>query len=114
MTVSTKDELQEAVKRLEPEIVVADETLIKRIRLYNVLRTSTSVAVFVILAAALLMMADPAERFRDSAGARLARQIMLGLGILLLFADYLLPVVRSYKLAGQDANGLKLVPRKQR
>jgi 3-deoxy-D-arabino-heptulosonate 7-phosphate (DAHP) synthase class II len=114
MQVSTKDELKQAVKKLEPEIVVTDEGLVKRIRLFSVLRTVATIAVFVILAAALLMIADPAGWFKGSQEAQLARQIMLGVGILLLFADYLLPVVRVYRIAGQDANGLKLVPRKQK
>jgi len=113
MQVANGQELKEAVGRREAEIFVVDEALIRRVQTWVALRTAANVAVFVILAVALFMWANPAGwELLDTDKARLVRQIILGVGIVLLFADYMMPVVRHYKVAAKDASGLKLVLRR--
>lgn len=113
MQVGNNRELKEAVSRREPEIVVTDAALVRRIQTLAALRTAANVAVFVILAVALFMWANPARwELLDTDRARLVRQIILGVGIVLLFADYLMPVVRHYRIATRDETGLKLVIRR--
>jgi hypothetical protein len=115
MQVSTFDELKKAVSAGEAEIVVADETLRKKVVSWNVLRTIANVLVIVVLVIGIFAWANPMRiPALEETSARIARQILLGVGILLLFAEYLLPVVRLYKPAGSDAIGLKLVPRKSK
>jgi len=115
MQVASSQELKEAVARRDPEIVVTDEALGRRVQTLAVLRTAANVAVFVILAAAIFMWANPARwELLETNRVRLVRQVMLGVGILLLFADYLMPVVRHYRIAARDSSGLKLVPRRPR
>jgi hypothetical protein len=114
-SVATMAELTEAVKALEAAIVVTDEKLSKQVLFWNVLRTLANVVVIVVLGLGIFAWANP-MRIPDleQPWALLARRIALGVGILLLFAEYVLPVVRLYKPAGSDATGLKLVPRKAR
>lgn len=113
MQVGNSQELKEAVGKREPEVVVTDEALARRIQTLSALRTAANIAVFVILAVALFMWANPAHwELLDTDKARLVRQIILGVGILLLFADYLMPVVRHYRIAARDKSGLKLVLRR--
>jgi len=115
MPVTTLRELKAAAQRQEPEIVVADRKLAARVIFWNGLRLAANTVVFVILALAIFMWANPLHwDFLEGGKARLARQVMLGVGIVLLFADYLMPVVRSYKVAGRSEAGLKLVRRKPR
>ena len=52
--------------------------------------------------------------FLATPAARLARKIVLGIGLLMLFSEYLMPVVKTYNVKGQDDAGLKLVHRKKR
>ena len=112
MQVATMADLKKAVQAGEAEIVVTDEALTRRVRMWTVLRTVANVAVVVVLVIAIFVWANPMRIPLFEAGwALLARRIMLGVGVLLLFADYVLPVVRFYKIAGADALGLKLVRR---
>ncbi|MBM3314889.1 hypothetical protein FJY71_03485 [candidate division WOR-3 bacterium] len=105
--------MKEAVRKLEPEIVIADEALATRVRLLLGLRVAATVVVFVILAAALFMVTNPLHwPLLETREAGIVKNILLGVGILMLFAEYLMPVARLYKAAGQGAGGLKLVPRK--
>ena len=112
MQVAGLDELKKAVQAVEPEIVVTDEGLAKKVVFWNTLRTIANILVIVILALAILAWAF--ERDITVAWVPLVRRIMLGVGVLLLFAEYIIPIVRLYKPAGSDALGLKLVPRKAR
>ena len=115
MKVATMPELRQAVKQLEPEIIVADDKLARTIGLWNLLRTIANIAVIVVLAIGIFAWANPLRSPElEAAWALTARRIILGVGVLLLFAEYLMPVVRLYKPAGSDALGLKLVPRKQK
>jgi hypothetical protein len=110
---NTMAELQAAVKAGAEEIVVADEGLARRVRLFDTLRTVANIVVYVILAAAVFMWADPLHLF-DIAGPGLqwGRRIALGVGVALLFLDYLLPAVRQYK-PDKGRDGLVLVPRRR-
>ncbi len=115
MTVNNSQELKAAVKAQAPEVVITAPELIKQVRLFMALRLVANVLVFVILAIAIFMWANPLRiLFFESGQGRLARQILLGIGIILLFIDYLLPVARLYKIAEGDGNQLKLVLRKSR
>jgi hypothetical protein len=115
MQVAGLDELKQAVKALDPEIVVTDEGLAKKVVFWNTLRTIANVLVIVVLAVGIAWWANPLripELEQDWALS--ARRIVLGFGVLMLFAEYVIPVVRLYKPAGRDALGLKLVPRKSK
>jgi hypothetical protein len=115
MQVASLDELKKAVQAVEPEIVVTDESLAKKVRFWNTLRTIANILVIVILAIAIFVWANPLRLpVLEETWALLARRIMLGVGVLLLFAEYVIPIVRLYKPAGSDALGLKLVPRKSK
>ncbi len=115
MQVATSQELKQAVKQGEPEIVIVDDAVARRVRMWFVLRRVANVVVFVILGLAIIVWANPLDfDFLRLPGVRLARQIALGVGILLLFADYLMPVVRGYNIAGGDQPGLRLVSRKKK
>lgn len=115
MKVTNAAELKQAVKRLEPEILVTTPELIKKVRLLLALRTAANVIVFVILAVAIFMWANPLRvGFFDTGSGRLMRQVLLGIGILLLFADYLMPVARHYRIAVADAKEIKLILRRQK
>jgi hypothetical protein len=114
MSVATMDELRRAVKAAEPEIVVADEALAKKVRVWTVVRMTANVLVAVVLIGAIFVWANPMRIPEFESGTMLlARRIALGVGVLLLFADFVIPVVRQYRIAGQDATGLKLVLRKR-
>lgn len=113
MQVASLDELKKAVKAFEPEIVVTDEALATKVLFWNTLRTIANVAVIVVLAIGIAAWANPLRIPElEQTWALLARRIVLGVGVLMLFAEYVIPVVRLYKPAGQDFLGLKLVPRK--
>lgn len=113
MQVNTMQELKAAAKRREPEIVVTDSALASRVIVLDKIRLVANILVFVILGLALFAWADPLRwDFLRTDGARLGRQIMLGFGLALLFVEYVLPVVRVYKIAGVEQFGLKLVPRR--
>lgn len=115
MNITNSEDLKSAVKRQEPELVITDPQLIKRVRLLMNLRTVANVLVFAILAIAVFMWANPLKILLFEGGTgRLIRQILLGVGILLLFAEYLLPVARLYKVASIEEERLKLVLRKLR
>ncbi len=113
MEIDNSKNLKEAVKALEPELVITEPGLIKRVRLFMTLRLVANVLVFVILAIAIFMWANPLRiLFLESGQGRLVRQILLGIGVILLFVDCFLPVARVYKIAESDSNRLKLVLRK--
>ncbi|MBM3331702.1 hypothetical protein FJY68_07625 [candidate division WOR-3 bacterium] len=113
MQVAGLDELKKAVKALEPEIVVTDESLARKILFWNTLRTIANILVIVVLAVGIAWWANPLRIPElEQEWALLARRIILGFGVLMLFAEYVIPIVRLYKPAGKDALGLKLVPRK--
>jgi hypothetical protein len=113
MQVSTRAELRRAVKSGEPEIVVADDRLCRSVRIWSGLRAAANILVIIVLVAAIVMWVNPLKMgLFETATMLLVRRIVLGVGVLLLFADYVIPVVRLYKVAGRDDSGLKLVPRK--
>jgi hypothetical protein len=115
MQVASLDELKKAAQAFEPEIVVTDESLAKKVLTWNALRTTANVLVIVVLAIAIFTWANPLRMPElEQTVWLLARRIALGFGILLLFAEYVIPIVRLYKPADKDALGLKLVPRKPR
>jgi len=113
MQVAGLDELKRAVQAGEPEIVVTDRGLGSRIIAWNTLRSIANVLVVVILGLAIVVWANPLGLpHLEQPWALLARRIVLGVGILLLFVEYLLPVVRLYKPAARDSAGLRLIPRR--
>ena len=115
MQVASLDELKKAVKALEPEIVVTEEGLTKKVLLWSTLRTIANILVIVILAVGIAWWANPLRIPElEQEWALLARRIVLGFGVLMLFAEYVIPIVRQYKPAGRDSLGLKLVPRKSK
>jgi len=115
MRATTSEELKRAVKQNEAEIVVSDAALARRVQLWFTLRRVASIAVFVILGFALVVWANPLDfEFLRLPAVRLARQIALGVGIVLLFADYFVPVLRNYRVVSRDEAGLRLVNRKQK
>jgi len=113
VNAATRGELLQAVRSGAPEIVVTDDELARRVLLWNRLRTIANVAVIVILGVGAFVWADPLglPLLRES-WAALVRRIILAVGVLLLFAEYLMPAVRLYKPVGSDAVGLRLVPRR--
>ncbi len=111
--ITNFEELKEAVKRQEPELVISEPAVIRRVRLQMGLRLAANITVFAILAIAIIMWANPLRiDFFETGSSRLIRQILLGVGILLLFADYLLPVARLYKIVAESEGQLKLSLRK--
>jgi hypothetical protein len=113
MTVATREELAKAVKAGEAEIVVTDATLAKHVRVLLGLRLASVIAVVVILLAAVFLWANPMRILEIEQGSMLwVRRALLAVGVLLLFADYLMPVARQYRAGGSDALGLKLVSRR--
>ncbi len=112
-SVAALNELQDAVKAGELAILVTDEKLARKVLLWNTLRTIANILVIVVLAIGIFAWANPMRiPLLEEQWALLVRRIMLGVGVLLLFAEYVIPIVRLYKPAGSDAIGLKLVPRK--
>ncbi len=106
-------ELKQAVKEQEPELVITEPAIIRRVRLLMGLRAAANITVFAILALAIFMWANPLRIvFFEAGSGRLIRQILLGFGILLLFADYLMPVARLYKIVAESEGQLKLALRK--
>ena len=59
MQVASMDELKKAVKALEPEIVVTDEALARKVIFWNTLRTIANVLVIVVLAIGIAAWANP-------------------------------------------------------
>ena len=59
MPVVSLDELKKAVKALEPEIVVTDEGLARKVVFWNTLRTLANVLVIVVLAIGIAWWANP-------------------------------------------------------
>ncbi len=113
MQVSTQADLIAAVRSGAAEIVVSDPRLCRKVRLWSALRTVANLLVVVVLAVAIFIWANPLNLSEFKAGWMLnLRRIILAFGVLLLFADYVIPVVRLYKIVGRDGNGLRLVPRK--
>lgn len=109
------EELKQAVKQQEPELVITEPAIIRRVRLQMSLRLAANIIVFAILAIAIIMWANPLRiDFFETGSGRLIRQILLGFGILLLFADYLIPVARLYKIVAESEGQLKLSLRKPR
>ncbi len=115
MDVRNNIELRQAVKKREPEITVSEPVLVKKVRLLMGLRLAANVAVFAILVIAIFMWANPLGiGFLEAGSGRLLRQILLFIGILLLFADYLMPVARHYKITVRSEGQIKLTLRKPR
>ncbi len=115
LNVSTPEELKQAMKQGEVEILVTDPAMARRIQTWFIIRKTANIAVFVILALAIFAWANPLNlEFLATPGFRLARQIALGVGVLLLFAEYAMPVVRSYNVTGRDESGLRLKNRKSK
>jgi len=115
MQVASLEDLKKAVKAWEPEIVVTDEGLAKKVVFWNTLRIIANVLVIVVLAVGIAWWANPLRiPALEQEWALSVRRIVLGVGILMLFAEYVIPIVRLYKPAGRDSLGLKLVPRKSK
>ncbi|MGB9742552.1 MAG: hypothetical protein ACP5JB_04245 [candidate division WOR-3 bacterium] len=113
MIVNSEAELKQAVKNKEPELVFTAPALIKKVNRLMALRMAVNVLFFAILGLAVLMWANPLKiAFFESGSGRLVRQIMLLVGIGLLFADYLMPVARLYKISAKTQGQLKLVLRR--
>ena len=113
MQVSTLDALKKAAKEGAAEITVIDSGLAGKVKAWQTIRKVANILVFLILGIGIFAWANPLQlTFLDAGAFRLTRQILLGVGVILLFAEYLLPVVRTYKTAGKDGAGLKLVRRK--
>ena len=115
MQVASLEELKKAAKAVEPEIVVTDEGLAKKVLFWNSLRTIANILVIIVLAVGIAWWANPLRIPElEQEWALMARRIVLGVGVLLLFAEYVIPIVRLYTPAGKDALGLKLVLRKSK
>ncbi len=113
MRATTMADLKRAAKQGEVEILVTDAKLARTVSLLEVTRRTANILVFVILALGVFMWANPIRwDFLGSNSMQLVRRILLAVGIILLFSDYVLPVVRSYKVASRDENGLRLVSRR--
>ncbi len=115
MQVASLEDLKKAVKAYEPEILIADEGLAKKVVFWNALRTIANILVIVVLAVGIAWWANPLKiPALEQEWALLVRRIILGFGVLMLFAEYVIPIVRLYKPAGKDSLGLKLIPRKSK
>ena len=111
--VATVAELRQASKENVAEILITDPGLAGKMQVWQIIRTVSNVLVFVVLGLGIFAWANPLQIVAlDAGGFRLARQILLGLGIALLFLEYLLPGVRTHKITGREAGGLKLVSRR--
>jgi hypothetical protein len=109
VTVADLSELAVAVAARESEVLVTDEKLARRVMLQLSLRFAANVAAVVILVLAVFMWADPLHLYDAAAAPMLwVRRGVLGVGVLLLFADFLMPTARFYRSAGRDELGLKL------
>ena len=115
MRATTMAELKRAAKQGEAEVLVTDAKLARQVSLLEAVRRTANILVFVILAVGVFMWANPINwGFLGSGSMQLVRRILLAVGIVLLFSDYVLPVVRSYKVASRDETGLRLVSRRPR
>jgi hypothetical protein len=111
--VATLAELKQASKANAPEILIVDPGLAKKMQVWQIIRMVSNVLVFVVLGLGIFAWANPLQiAALDAGGFRIARQVLLGFGIALLFLEYLLPGVRTHKIAGREAGGLKLVSRR--
>ncbi len=114
MQVAKWNELREAVRRREQKIVVTDRQLARSVKLLHTLRNTAVVLVVIILAVAVIIVANPLQwSFLITPVARIVKNILVGVGLILIFAEYLVPVVRIYRIASQDSNGLHLIPRRR-
>lgn len=114
MRVSSLAELKQAGKLNAAEILITDEALAKKMRIWQVVRTVANILVIVILGIGIFAWANPLRIPElETGGLRIARQVLLGLGLGLLFLEYLLPGVRVFKVASEDAEGLRLVNRRK-
>ncbi|HDR00056.1 MAG TPA: hypothetical protein ENN51_07230 [candidate division WOR-3 bacterium] len=112
--VSNLAELKQAGKLNAAEILIADEELARKMRAWQVIRTVANILVIVILAIAIFAWANPLGiPLLETGGFRVARQVMLAVGIGLLFLEYLLPGTRVFKIAGDEPEGLRLVNRRK-
>ena len=113
MRAASMADLKRATKQGEAEVLVTDAKLARTVAVLEVIRKTANILVFVILAVGIFMWANPIGwDFLGSSTMQLVRRILLAAGIILLFGDYFLPVVRSYKISGRDDSGLKLVSRR--
>ncbi len=113
MNINNGQELKEAVRRREPELLITNPQIINRVQLFMTLRLIANILVFFILAMAIFMWANPLRvPFFEGGEGRLTRQILLGVGIILLFAEYLVPVARLYKVASKEKGRLRLILRR--
>ena len=113
MRATTMDDLKRAAKQGEIEVLVTDTKLARLVSLLDVIRRTANILVFVILAIGVVMWANPLGwEFLGSSSMQMVRRILLAVGIILLFSDYVLPVVRSYKVASRGEEGLRLMSRR--
>ncbi|MEO0051208.1 MAG: hypothetical protein ABIK11_01510, partial [candidate division WOR-3 bacterium] len=102
MNISSREQLKQAVRNREPELEIAEPRLIRMVNRLMILRQVVNILFFVILGGAVLLWANPMRvPFFDSSGGRMVRQILLLFGILLLLADYLMPLARFYKISAR-------------
>lgn len=115
MNISSREQLNQAVRNREPELEITDPGLMRTVHRQLVLRQVLNILFFVILGVAILLWANPMRlQFFDTGSGRTVRQILLLIGVLLLFADYLMPVARLYKIAARAEDRLKLTLRQPR
>lgn len=109
VTAADPSQLAVAVAAREAEVLVTDEKLARRVMLQISLRFAANAAAVVTLVTAVFMWADPLHLLDAAATPMLwVRRGLLGIGMLLLFAEFLMPTARFYRSAGKDGLGLKL------
>ncbi|MFO7676160.1 MAG: hypothetical protein R6X12_07600 [bacterium] len=106
--------LKQAAKQNAEQILIIDEDLAKKVLAWQTIRSVANVLVIVILGIGIFAWANPLQiPWLESGTFRLVRQVLLAVGVLLLFLEYVLPGTRVFKVAGRDDNGLRLVNRRK-
>lgn len=114
MQVVNKKELAEAIRRREQEIIITDPGLASSVKLLQSFRAAAVVLVVVILAVAVIIVINPLQWGPlNTPQATILKNVLIGVALILLFAEYLVPVVRLYRIASQDHAGLRLVLRRR-
>jgi len=120
MQVRTQDELRVAMVGGAGDIVVADPELSARIRSWNTKRlvlipTLGVLSFFMLLAWIDALYRQPAGIYLNMPSdlTVILRWTLLFLWLAVAYSLYRLPVVRRYRIAGDDASGLKLALRRR-
>lgn len=115
MNITSREQLKQAIRNREPELEITEPGLIRMVNRLMILRQVLNVLFFVVLGVAVLLWANPMRvPFFDSGGGRTVRQILLLFGILLLLADYLIPVARVYRISARSPDRLRLTLRQSK